>query len=130
MRSFCEVLWLFIFFELVTLYFKNNKKSFIAVESWTSFCLEVRIFFIYHFPEKKGWGIHPEFNTYYKVFSMTTLLTHTVAHSTKPSFMPKTNNQPLKKFLSLALTWAKVVKNGKLLTFKVNFLCQKIPQSF
>ena len=24
--------------------------------------------------------------------SMTTLLTHTVAHSTKPSFMPKTNN--------------------------------------
>ena len=28
---------------------------------------------------------------------MTTLLTHTVAHSTKPSFMPKTNNQPLKK---------------------------------
>ena len=32
-------------------------------------------------------------------FSMTTLLTHTVAHSTKPSFMPKTNNQPLKKFL-------------------------------
>ena len=28
---------------------------------------------------------------------MTTLLTHTVAHSTKPSFMPKTNNQPPKK---------------------------------
>ena len=43
--------------------------------------------------------------------SMTTLLTHTVAHSTKPSFMPKTNNQPPKKFLSLALSWAKVVKN-------------------
>ena len=39
----------------------------------------------------------------YKV-SMTTLLTHTVAHSTKPSFMPKTNNQPLKKFLSLSLS--------------------------
>ena len=39
-----------------------------------------------------------------KVNSMTTLLTHTVAHSTKPSFMPKTNNQPLKKFLSLALS--------------------------
>ena len=31
-------------------------------------------------------------------FSMTTLLTHTVAHSTTPSFMPKTNNQPPKKF--------------------------------
>ena len=26
--------------------------------------------------------------------SMTTLLMHTVAHFTKPSFMPKTNNQP------------------------------------
>ena len=35
---------------------------------------------------------------------MTTLLTHTVAHSTKPSFIPKTNNQPPKKFLSLALS--------------------------
>ena len=43
--------------------------------------------------------------------SMTTLLTHTVAHSTKPSFRPKTNNQPLKMFLSLALSRAKVVKN-------------------
>ena len=37
-------------------------------------------------------------------FSMTTLLTHTVAHSTKPTFRSKTNNQPLKKFLSLALS--------------------------
>ena len=45
------------------------------------------------------------------VNSMTTLLTHTVAHSTKPSFRSKTNNQPLKKFLSLALSWTKVVKN-------------------
>ena len=36
--------------------------------------------------------------------SMTSLLMHTVAHSTKPSFRPKTNNQPLKKFLSLALS--------------------------
>ena len=63
-------------------------------------------------------------------FSMTTLLTHTVAHSTKPSFMPKTNNQPPKKFLSLALSCTKVVKNGKILTFKVNFLCQKISESF
>ena len=62
--------------------------------------------------------------------SMTTLLTNTVAHSTKPSFMPKTDNQPPKKFLSLALSWAKVVKNGKILTFKVNFLCQKISESF
>ena len=29
--------------------------------------------------------------------SMTSLLTHTVAHSTRPSFRPKTINQPLKK---------------------------------
>ena len=36
--------------------------------------------------------------------SMTTVLTHTVAHFTKPSFRSKTNNQPLKKFLSLALS--------------------------
>ena len=35
--------------------------------------------------------------------SMTSLLTHTVAHSTRPSFRPKINNQPLKKFLSLAV---------------------------
>ena len=64
------------------------------------------------------------------LFSMTQLLTHTVAHSTEPSFRLKTNNQPLKKFLSLALSWTKVVKNGYILTFKVNFLCQKISESF
>ena len=43
--------------------------------------------------------------------SMTSLLTHNIAHSTMHSFRPKTNNQPIKKFLSLALSWAKVVKN-------------------
>ena len=32
------------------------------------------------------------------MLSMTQLLTHTVAHSTSPSFWPKTNNQPTKKF--------------------------------
>ena len=64
-----------------------------------------------------------------RCISMTTLLTHTVAHSTKSSFMPKTNNQLPKKFLSLAPSCAKVVKNGKILTFKVNFLCQKISES-
>ena len=59
---------------------------------------------------------------------MTTLITHTVAHSTKPSFMPKTNNQPPKKFSVLGLVEQKVAKNGKILTFKVNFLCQKISE--
>ena len=62
--------------------------------------------------------------------SMTSLLTQTVAHSTRPYFRPKTNNQTLKKFLSLAVSWVKVVKNGKILTFKVNFLCQKLSESF
>ena len=60
-----------------------------------------------------------------KFINMTSLLTHTVAHFTRPSFRPKSNNQPLKKFLSLAVSWVKVVKNCKILTFKVNFLCQK-----
>ena len=50
---------------------------------------------------------------------MNSLLTHTVAHSTRPSYRPKINHQPLKKFLSLAVSWVKVVKNGKILTFKV-----------
>ena len=62
--------------------------------------------------------------------SMTSLLTHTFAHSTRPSFRLKTNNQPLKKFLSLAVSWVKVVKNGKILTFKVNFPCQKLKKKF
>ena len=44
------------------------------------------------------------------VFSMNSLLTHTVAHSTRPFFRPKTNNQPLKKFLSLAFSWVKLSK--------------------
>ena len=62
--------------------------------------------------------------------SMTQLLTHTVAHSTRPSFRPKTNNQPTKKFLSLVVSWVKVVKMCKILTFKVNFLCRKGSESF
>ena len=36
--------------------------------------------------------------------SMTSLLTHNVAHSTRHSVRPKTNNQPFTKFLSLALS--------------------------
>ena len=45
-----------------------------------------------------------ESTTEYRLSSMTSLLTHTVAHSTRPSFRPKTNNQPLKKFLSLKVS--------------------------
>ena len=41
---------------------------------------------------------------WYTLVSMTQLLTHSVAHSTKPSSRPKTNNQPtIKKFLGLAI---------------------------
>ena len=36
--------------------------------------------------------------------SMTSLLKHNVAHSSRHSFRPKTNNQPLKKLLSLAFS--------------------------
>ena len=64
------------------------------------------------------------------LISMTSLLMHTIAHSTSPSFRPKINNQPLKKFLSLVVSWIEVVKNGKILTFFVNLLCQKLSQSF
>ena len=42
--------------------------------------------------------------------SMTQLLTHSIAHSTKSSSRPKTNNQSIKKFLGLAVSWVKVVK--------------------
>ena len=64
------------------------------------------------------------YSYFYMHFSMTQLFTHSVAHSTRPSFRPKTNNQPFKKFLSLVVTWVKVVKMCQILTFKVNFLCQ------
>ena len=37
--------------------------------------------------------------------SMISLLTHNVAHSTRHFFRPKTNNQPIKMFLSLAFSW-------------------------
>ena len=43
-------------------------------------------------------------------FSMPQLLTHSVAHSIKPSSRPKTNNQSINKFLGLAVSWVKVVK--------------------
>ena len=62
--------------------------------------------------------------------SMTQLLSHTIAHFTGPSFMLKANNQPYKKNFGLAFSWAKVVKNCKILTFKVNFRCQKLSEAF
>ena len=54
---------------------------------------------------------------------MTSLLTHPVVHSTRPSYRPKINNQPLKKFLSLAVSWVKVEDPSafKNMTKKFNF---------
>ena len=47
-----------------------------------------------------------------------------------PFFRPKTNNQTTKKVLSFMVTWVKVVRMCKILTFKVNFLFQKGSESF
>jgi hypothetical protein len=47
---------------------------------------------------------HRELTNQFICTSMTSLLMHTVAHFTRPSFRPKTNNQPLKKYLSLAVS--------------------------
>ena len=44
--------------------------------------------------------------------SITSLLMHNVAHSTRHSFRLKINNQPLKNFLSLAVSWVKVNNLG------------------
>ena len=44
---------------------------------------------------------------------MTSLLTHPAADATRPSYRPKINNQPLKKFLNLLVSWVKVIKMAK-----------------
>ena len=66
----------------------------------------------------------------YILTSMSWLLTHTVAHFIRPSFRPKTNNQTLKKFWSLSVSWVKVVENCKILTFKVNFYVKNYPNHY
>ena len=54
-------------------------------------------------------GVSPE---HYMAFSsMSSLLTHTVAQSIRLFFIPKANNQSFKKFLNLAVSWVKVIKN-------------------
>ena len=80
--------------------------------NWCLILLQVPICQIFIASQKTNVYIH---------ISMTSFLTHTVAHSTKSSFRPNTNYQPLKKSLSLSVSWVKVVK--KILTLKVNFLC-------
>ena len=62
--------------------------------------------------------------------SMTQLWKHTVAHSTMPSFRPKANNQPIKKFFSIATTWVNVVKMCKNSDFQSQFSMSKMIRSF
>ena len=44
--------------------------------------------------------------------------------------MLKANNQPYKNCLGPSFNWVNIVKNCKILTFKVNFPCQKLSESF
>ena len=113
MKIYTQIRWLSNFQEL-------NLET-ITISSWIPlFCV----------PKSEiSWSPNI-FYTMYMYPSMTSLLTHTVAHSTRHFFRPKTNNQPLKKFLSLSVSWVKIVKNCKIVTFKVNFLCQKSSESF
>ena len=62
--------------------------------------------------------------------SMTQLLSHTFAHLTGPSFILKAKLLPNKIVLGLTSTCIKVVENCKILTFKDNFLHQKLSESF
>ena len=61
---------------------------------------------------------------------MTQILSYTIAHYTGPSLMLKANNQPYKFFWGFAFSWVNVVKSCKILTLKVNFLWQKLSESF
>ena len=69
-------------------------------------CLKVRPAIIAYYVVSTYFKATKVPGSYYVIIwvSMTSLLTHTVAHSTRPFFRPKTNNQPLKKFLSLAFS--------------------------
>ena len=57
------------------------------------------------------------FNALSKYVSMTQLLTHTIAHSTRPSFSPQNNNQPTKKFLILAVSCKEICKTCNVCSF-------------
>ena len=58
-----------------------------------------------------------------KYISITTLLTHTVAYSTRHSFRPNTNYHLIIFFNS----YGHLSESCKILTFKVNILCQDNP---
>ena len=67
----------------------------------------------------QGGGLCPLYTDVSAKGSMISLLMHNVAHSPRHSFRPKTNNQPIKKFLSLAFSCVKVVKLDVILENKV-----------
>ena len=62
--------------------------------------------------------------------SIFQLLTYTIAHVTKPFFRLKTNNQPTKKFLSLAGHLSKSHQNVQNSDFQCQFSMSKIIQMF
>ena len=102
----------------------SREKKYLTID-WNQFrriftFSHICIFTHLHFHESLM--INSCYSRYYvhrEKLSMTSLLTHTVTHSNRPSFRPKTNNQPIKKFWSLVVSWVKVVKNCKMLTFKI-----------
>ena len=63
-------------------------------------------------------------------FSMTSLLTHTVAHSTRPSFRPKNNKQPLKKVLKSCGQLSKSCQKLQNSDFQSQFPMSKITRIF
>ena len=76
-----------------TIFFLSNRKyTYLLIQSFNNF---ITISYIFSTPKI---CFDLEFHCYFVVFSMTSLLTHTVAHSTTLSFRPKTNNQPIKTF--------------------------------
>ena len=61
---------------------------------------------------------------------MTSLLTHTVAHSTRPFSRPKINNQPLKKFFKSCGQLSKSCQKWQNSDFQSQFSMSKIIRIF
>ena len=58
--------------------------------------------------------------------SMISLLTHTVAHSTRPSYVPKVNNQPLTKVFKSCRQLSKICQNWQNSDFQSQFSMSKV----
>jgi hypothetical protein len=80
---------------------------------------KITLWFLYHFKEPLCyWLVCPQVST------------HTVAHSTRPSFRPKANSQPLKNILSLGVSWVKNVKKLQNSDSQSQFSMSKIIRKF